>query len=86
MADAIPNYKVEQQRLKMRIAEQHSNIERQTLDIMEMADRKLRHEENIEAAHRAIAQYQSDLSALENAHGKLDENEIEAMSASIERI
>lgn len=70
MADVMPNYTVEIQRLKSRIADQHQIIERQKLEILEMEDRRSRHEENIEAAKEAIKKMELDLKGLIETHGK----------------
>jgi len=69
MADVMPNYKLEQQRLRAKIAEQRATIERQRLDILEMDDRRARHEENIAAAEKAIEKFTNDLKSLEETHG-----------------
>lgn len=70
MGDSMPNYKLEQQRLRAAISAQQSNIEKQLLDIMEMEDRKQRHEDNIAASEKAIAELRAKLDSLEAAHGK----------------
>lgn len=72
MADVMPNYKLEQQRKRSQIAEQRAVIERQRLDILEMEDRKIRHETNIEAAEKAIEKYTAELKGLEEIHGRID--------------
>lgn len=84
MADVMPNYKVEQQRLRARIAEQRAQIEGQTLAILEMADRKARHEGNIDAARRAIEEMETQLASLAEAHGELTSKEIAALAASVD--
>ena len=73
MGDVVPNWRLEQQRLRAQIAEQRSRIEAQRLAILEMADRKLRHEENIDAALKAISTYEEQLHGLEATHGPLTE-------------
>lgn len=73
MADAVPNYFVEQQRLKTQISAQRHNIERQRLDIMEMADRARRHLENIAASEKAIGEMEVSLQQLQEAHGEAGE-------------
>jgi chromosome segregation ATPase len=82
--DATPNWRVEMQRLRKTIAEQHANIERQKLEIMEMADRKRRHEENIEAANKAIKEMEANLKSLENEHGALGDKDLQAARRSLE--
>ena len=84
MSDVMPNYKVEQQRLRAQVAEQQAAIARQTLAILEMADRKARHLENIAGAQRAIEQFQEQLAGLEETHGRLTSEEVDAMSASLD--
>lgn len=84
MADVMANPKVEQQRLRMQIAAQRHQVEQQTLAILEMADRKARHLENIAAAHRAIAEFERTLASLDAAHGALTPEIAEAMTASLD--
>jgi len=81
--DSLPNYHVEQQRLRAQLAAQRSKIEEQKLTILEMADRKTRHEENIAAAERAIAEYAKQLAALEATHGALTDATYETMRAGL---
>lgn len=69
MGDVMPNYKVEVQRIKMQISAQVANVERQTLEIMELDDRKTRLEENITAAKKAIADLEANKKQLEQTHG-----------------
>lgn len=69
MADAVVNYQVEIQRLRAQIAQQTATIEAQRLAIMEMQDRKVRHEANIAAAELAIETYKEQLAGLKNTHG-----------------
>ena len=75
MADKLPNYFVEQQRIKTEIANQRSTIARQYLEIMEMSDRKSRILENIEAAQAVIDDREQKLQGLINEHGSLNELE-----------
>lgn len=84
MGDLRANYKVEQQRLLAQIQEQKAAIARQTLVILEMADRKARNLENIEAAYKAIERYEIQLADMEKTHGKLTKAEVDAMSASLD--
>jgi chromosome segregation ATPase len=60
MTDVIPNYRVEQQRLRLQIAEQNCNLERVLLEKLEIEDRCLRHRENIIATHKAIESPQEE--------------------------
>jgi protein subunit release factor B len=69
MADVMPNYQVECQRIRTQIASLKANIERQKLEIMEMEDRKRTSLENIEATKKAISEYKVQLKELEEAHG-----------------
>jgi len=69
MADVLPNYQVEMQRLRMQIAELRANMERQKLEIMEMEDRKSRLEENIQASINSIGEYEAQLVSLQETHG-----------------
>ncbi len=77
MGDVMPDYKVEMQRLVMQIAAQEHAVQQRRLEIMEMADRKKRAIEAIDAAKKAIAKIKKDLESLEGAHGKLTEGELE---------
>ncbi len=77
MSDKMPNYFVEQQRLKADIAGQKANIAKQYLDIMEMADRKQRLLDNIEAAKLAVKDKMDRLKGLEQEHGALSPDEFD---------
>ena len=70
MADSMPNYHVEQQRLKSQIASLNATVERQVLEVMEMEDRIERSKENIEASRVAIAEAEGRLVGLIETHGK----------------
>lgn len=83
MADVTPNYRLEQQRLRSQIAAQRANIERQRLDILEMADRLQRHEANIAASEQAIAEMERQLLQLEETHGLLTEARFEDLKSSL---
>lgn len=61
MADVVANYMVEQQGLRTRILEQRAAVARQKLAIMEMSDRKRRHEENIAASLKAIGVLEEEM-------------------------
>lgn len=71
MADVLPNYEVEQQRLRAQIAAQKATIEQQRLAILEMQDRTRRHQDNIDAALKAIAALEQQLQSLIDEHGVL---------------
>jgi len=68
MSDVMPNYKVETQKLKSQISAQIANIDRQTLEIMEIEDRKHRLEENIVAAKKAITEMELNKKQIEETH------------------
>lgn len=78
MADSAPNYKVEQQRLRAQRIAQLANIEKQRLDILEMADRCRRHLDNIASAEAAIGEIDKKLAGLETTHGALTDKELDA--------
>jgi TolA-binding protein len=69
MADVMPNYQVEQQRLRSQIAALKANIERQKLEIMEMQERERATLENIEATKKSITECRIQLKELEKVHG-----------------
>jgi hypothetical protein len=77
MADAMPNYQVEIQRLRAQISDQKSTIQKQVLSILEMTDRKTKLLENIAATKKAIIDYTEKLRVLEEAHGGLSEDDIQ---------
>lgn len=83
MTDVLPNYNLEQQRLRSQIAAQRAQIEQQWLAILEMADRKQRHEDNIAAAKRSIADFEERLRDLEETHGILTDEQREQMKESV---
>lgn len=72
MADSTPNYSVEQQRLRMNIANLQATIERQRFEILEMEDRKARNEENIEKSLEAIGELEQNLADLVKEYGEGD--------------
>ena len=84
MADITANYKVEQQRLKMQIAAQEHAIEQRKLEIMEMASKKDKALEQIEAAQKAIDHFKSNMKDLGGAHGKLSEQDFEKAKEGID--
>ena len=71
----MPNYRVEQQRLKMQIAAQEHAVEQRKLEIMEMVDRKNKATEQIQAAKQAIAHMTKSLSELIKNHGPIYEED-----------
>ena len=72
MADVVPNYHVEQQRLLAQIYTLRSTYQRQKLEVMEMADRKERLEVNMAATKSGIAEARGKLDDLIKTHGKAE--------------
>ncbi len=72
MADVMPNYFVEQQRLVAQIFTLRSTYQRQKLEVMEMADRKVRLEENMASTTGSIAETKRKLDDLIKTHGKAE--------------
>ncbi len=83
MADVMPNYQVEIQRLRSQVLDQKASIEKQVLSILEMTDRKARILENIGATKKAIIDYTEKLQVLEEAHGGLSEEYIQRIIDSV---
>lgn len=83
MGDVMPNYQVEQQRLISNIAAQKAAIERLKLDILELADRKIRALESITAAEKAIEHADKNLAGLKEAHGALDKKKFKELADSV---
>jgi hypothetical protein len=83
MADSMPNYQVEIQRLRSQILDQKATIQKQVLSILEMTDRKTRLLENIAATKKAIIDYTEKLRVLEEAHGGLSEEDIQKIIDSV---
>jgi hypothetical protein len=83
MADSMPNYQVEIQRMRSQILDQKATIQKQVLSILEMTDRKTRLLENIAATKKAIIDYTEKLHVLEEAHGGLSEAEIQKIIDSV---
>jgi hypothetical protein len=79
MADSMPNYQVEIQRLRSQIHDQRATIEKQVLSILEMTDRKTRLLENIVATKKSIVDYTGKLTQLEKTHGGLSEQDIQKL-------
>ena len=79
MADVMPNYQVEIQRLRSQILDLQTTIQKQVLSILEMKDRKMKLLENIVATKKAVLDYQEKLKGLEATHGGLSEAEIQKM-------
>ena len=79
MADSMPNYQVEIQRLRSQILDQQATIQKQVLNILEMTERKTKLLENIQATKKSIVDYQGKLDSLEKAHGGLSEEDIQKL-------
>jgi hypothetical protein len=69
MADKMPDYHVEQQKIRVQIANLQANLARYDLDIMEADSRKKQAYINIEATKEAIAHSEETLASLIEAHG-----------------
>ena len=61
MADKMPNYPVERQRLVMELANMNATVERQRLENMELADRMERNDVNITATAEKIKEHEQKL-------------------------
>jgi predicted nucleic acid-binding Zn-ribbon protein len=83
MADSMPNYQVEIQRLRSQILDLETNIQKQVLSILEMKDRKTKLLENIVATKKAILDYKEKLQGLEKTHGGLSDADIQKMLDSV---
>ncbi len=69
MADVMPDYQLESQRLRATIAQLLWNIEKGKLEILEVANRKKRAIENIAATEKAIKEMKEKLKGLIKTHG-----------------
>ena len=79
MADVMPNYQVEIQRLRSQIVDQQATIQKQVLSILEMTDRKARLLENIGATKKSIVDYKNKLDEMQKNHGGLSEQDIQKL-------
>lgn len=70
MADVIPDYHVEQQKIRMNIANLRLQIEKCKLEIMEMVSRKKTAQETIEASEKIIVEKEKTLAELIETHGE----------------
>lgn len=75
--DNMPDYYVEQQRIKAQRAEQLATIERQRLEIMEMGSRQNNHRNNIIAARKCLQELEIKLKGLVETHGEMSIEELE---------
>lgn len=69
MADVMPNYHVEKQRLVSQLANLRATTERQRLENMELEDRIARNNENIEATEKAVQESEAKLQGLRATYG-----------------
>lgn len=69
MADVMPNYGVEKQRLVSQLANLRATTERQRLENMELEDRIARNNENIEATEKAVQESEAKLQGLRATYG-----------------
>ena len=69
MADVMPNYHVEKQRLVSQLANLRATSERQRLENMELEDRIARNNENIEATEKAVQESEAKLQGLRATYG-----------------
>ncbi len=83
MADVMPNYQVEIQRLRSQVLDQKAMVQKQILSILEMTDRKAKLLENIIATKKSIVDYNTKLESLEKAHGGLTDADIQKMIDAI---
>ena len=81
MADSLPNYRLEQIRLRAQIAGLQATVARQELELMEMLDRQERLDENIRASHHALSELESQLTGLEQQHGPFSSSHLAALRA-----
>ena len=72
MADVMPNYYVEQQKVRSHIADLEHRIVRYKLDVMEASEKKRSAVLNIKQTLKAIADFESKLKGLEKEHGKVE--------------
>jgi septation ring formation regulator EzrA len=83
MADIMPNYQVEIQRLRSQILDLQATIQKQILSVLEMSDRKAKLIENITATKKAIKDYEEKLKGLEKTHGAASNEELDKLMALI---
>ena len=76
MGDLMPDYKVEQQKLRVQVASLKANKERAILELMEVESRKIQIGINLKASDVAVIEAEDKLRSLENEHGKPAEPEI----------
>lgn len=62
MADVIPNYELERQRIQLEIGQAKLSIQSQEYRIAQLLDEKSRIEVNITATHQSVAELEKQLS------------------------
>ena len=72
MADIMPDFQVEQQKLVVQIMTLQANMARTRLEIMQLDGRKVIASETLGATKVAIGECEERLRGLEEAHGKLE--------------
>lgn len=72
MADVMPDFDVEQQKLVVQIMTLQANQARSKLEIMQLDSRRVGALETIEATKMAIGDCEERLRGLEETHGKLE--------------
>lgn len=75
MSDVMPDYQLEQQRLRVQLSGLAQNVERYILEILEARSREAKAKENLVATKEAIQQTQGTLDSLVTAHGALEDIE-----------
>ena len=70
MADILPDYHVEQQRLVVQISSLKTNLERFKLEVMDLDSRRAKAVGNYEASIIALSEAESNLQALIDVHGE----------------
>lgn len=85
MADNMPDYKVEQQRLNVLIAQFAMKEEQYKLDLMELVSRRKRILENRETDRANLKEAQARLRDLAKAHGAIGDADVQAaLNADLE--
>ncbi len=74
MADVMPDYNYEIQKLKVQLKGLEHNMEKYKLELIEMEGRKIKALDNIEATERAMRETQETLDGLVKTHGKEPED------------
>jgi len=72
MADRMPDYMVEQQRIIGQLADQRMRVERFKLEIMEIESKRKTALVNWVATDKSIAELEEKLKALKKEHGVVD--------------